>query len=173
MNAMPASAPEAETDYTEAALEDIRRQIHVERSVITEARARRDRVKAIAEKFPGARRISGSIAHGTATNRLPHADGSVVLDRRSYAELGPDGDGVGPNAHLAEIARFVMEAIRSEYPNGECKISKRAIVFSFNEPIDDEDLIVALTRASGRDRTDHRAPDCGPGGRGFESRRSP
>lgn len=72
------------------------------------------------------------------------------LDRRTYARLGPDGDGIGPSMIVGDIATVVWEGLREIYPTVTYEIGKRAIVFSFHEPIDDEDpsvdLIVGLTR---------------------------
>jgi hypothetical protein len=60
-----------------------------------DARERRRRVLKHAKSFPGIRGTfnSGSIAHGTANSDLD-ADCGVILDRRTYPDLGPDGDEV-------------------------------------------------------------------------------
>jgi hypothetical protein len=153
MSTVAARAPEPATDYAEQVLDEVRRKIQVEQRVIDEARERRDLVKDIVEAYHGVRRTynAGSIAHGTAKNPLPDADCGGVLDRRSYPQLGPDGGGEGPNQLIADVADFVMDEVREQYPDAECGITKRAIQITFNEPIDDEDpsidLIVALTRA--------------------------
>ena len=150
---MAARAPEPATDYAEKVLDEIRQKVQVEQRVIDEARERRNLVKDIVGNYPGVLRTydAGSIAHGTAKNPLPDADCGGVLDRRSYPELGPDGAGEGPNEIVSDVADFVIEKVREEYPDAECEITKRAIQISFDEPIDDEDpsvdLIVALTRA--------------------------
>jgi len=152
MNAFPARAPEPAADYAEATIEQVRQAIQVEDEVLKEARKRRNKVKELAERFAGVLRSydAGSIAHGTAKNPLPDADAGGVLDRRHYPDLGPDGGGLGPTSIVEQMAAFIYERLRSEYPRLSYEISKRAIVFSFNEPIDDEDpnvdLIVALTR---------------------------
>jgi Transposase IS66 family len=153
MSTMAARAPEPATDYAEQVLDEVRRKIQVEQRVIDEARERRDLVKDIVEAYHGVRRTynAGSIAHGTAKNPLPDADCGGVLDRRSYPQLGPDGGGEGPNQLIADVADFVMDEVRAQYPDAECEITKRAIQITFNEPIDKEDpsvdLIAALTRA--------------------------
>jgi hypothetical protein len=74
-------------------------QLAPEDTVIKEARERRDTSKAAGESFPGALRSynSGSLAHGTANcpvhqrDKGLDADCGVVLDRRAYPTLGPDG----------------------------------------------------------------------------------
>jgi len=47
------------------------------------------------------------------------ADCGVVLDRRIYPELGPDGDDLPPDAIVAEIAEFVLSGVLHEYPAGD------------------------------------------------------
>src|SRR5207247_30146 len=79
-------------------------------------------------------------------------DCGVVLDRRTYPELGPDGDDVPPDDIVDDVAEFVIAEVQEEYPDAEAKVSKRAIVITFNDPLEDEqdpsvDLIVALERA--------------------------
>lgn len=152
MNAVPARAPEPDTDYAETTVEHVRQAIQVEDEVLKEARKRRNKVKELAELFVGMLRSynAGSIAHGTAKNPLPDADAGGVLDRRHYPDLGPDGAGVGPTSIVEQVAAFIFERLRRDYPRLSYEISKRAIVFTFSEPIDDEDpkvdLIVALSR---------------------------
>jgi hypothetical protein len=152
MSAVPARAPDPGNDYAETTLEYVRQAIQVEDEVLKEARKRRNKVKELAELFAGVLRTydAGSIAHGTAKNPLPDADGGSVLDRRHHPNLGPDGGGHGPTSIVEQTAAFIYERLRSENPRLNYEISKRAIVFSFNDPIDDEDpkvdLIVALTR---------------------------
>jgi hypothetical protein len=152
MSALPARAPDPGTDYAEATIEHVRHAIQVEDEVLKEARKRRNKVKELAELFAGVLRTynAGSIAHGTAKNPLPDADAGSVLDRRHYPDLGPDWGGAGPARIVEHMAAFIFERLRRDYPRLSYEISKRAIVFTFNEPIDDEDpkvdLIVALTR---------------------------
>ena len=106
-------------------------------------------------KFHGAARVfnSGSVAHGTANDPVNDADCGVVLDRRSYPELGPDGDQVGPLAVVPDVEMLVAAAVKAKYPGATVTTTKRAIVIEFHQPIDDEDpsvdLIVGLTRAAG------------------------
>jgi len=143
-------------DYAGQVLTDVRRQIAVDDDVLSETKARRNLVKRHARSFEGALKTfdSGSVAHGTVNKPVSDADCGVVLDRRTYPELGPDGDGVPPNDILDEMAEHVIEGMREEYPKATYEVCKRAILIEFHEPIDDEqdpsvDLIVALTKAEG------------------------
>jgi hypothetical protein len=152
--AVPTTAGAVDTapDYAEQYIELVRGRIAADDDVLAAARRRRDRVRRLAERFAGALRSynSGSLAHGTVNDPVRDADCGIVLDRRSWPELGPDGDGAGPRDVVAQVAEFVLEKLREEWPAATCKISKRAIVFDFHEPIDDQDpsvdLIVGLTR---------------------------
>ena len=94
--------------------------------------------------------MSGSIAHRTA-NQDTDADCGVVLDRRSYSNLGPDGGGEAPNQVVEDVREFLRDRLKEEHPGIRFRVTKRAIKVSFDEPLDDEsdpsvDLIVALTR---------------------------
>jgi hypothetical protein len=146
-------------DYAGQVLNDVRRQIAVDDDVLSETKARRNLVKRHARTFPGALKTfdSGSVAHGTVNKPVSDADCGVVLDRRSYPELGPDGDDVPPNDILAEMAEHVIEGVHEDYPNATYEVCKRAILIEFHNPLGDEqdpsvDLIVALTRAEGDGR---------------------
>jgi hypothetical protein len=134
---------------------DIQRQIAPSDETLEAARSRRDEVLAVAGRFIGALRTytSGSIAHRTA-NDDTDADCGVVLDRRSYSKLGPDGEGGAPNDIVEEVRIFIREALKDKHPDISFRLTKRAIKVTFNEPLLDGsdpsvDLIVALTRAAG------------------------
>jgi hypothetical protein len=148
----PARASQNLTDYSVVHLDRVRATIAPEDRVLAEARARRNTVTTSARSFYGGLRTfnSGSLAHGNVNNPVSDADCGFVLDRRSYIELGPDGDGSGPNDIMLEVAEFVMPRVREVYPYAIYTLTKRAILINFHEPIDDEDpsvdLIVALTR---------------------------
>ena len=154
-----------DADYVGEILTDVRNQIAVDDDVLSETKARRNLVKRVARKFEGALKTfdSGSVAHGTVNKPVSDADCGVVLDRRTYPELGPDGDGKPPNDIVEEMAEFVLDGVLDEYPEAEQEVGKRSIVITFNEPIEDEssevedqdpsvDLIVALTKAEGGGR---------------------
>lgn len=159
-------APTAQNaDYVGEILNDVRNQIAVDDDVLSETKTRRNLVKRVARKFEGARKTfdSGSVAHGTVNKPVSDADCGVVLDRRTYPDLGPDGADEPPNDIVYQMAEFVIAGVLEEYPDAEQEVGKRSIVFTFNEPIEDEnaevedqdpsvDLIVALTRAEGEGR---------------------
>jgi hypothetical protein len=117
--------------------------------------SRRDDVLKAAIAFDGTARTynSGSIAHGTANFGLD-ADCGVVLDRRSWKELGPDGDSKGPSDAVESVRSLVRESLQESYPDVKTRLTKRSIKISFNDPLPNEldptvDLIVGLTRAEG------------------------
>lgn len=135
-------------------LSHVLRHLHPGDGVISAARARRDGVLAEAERFEGCLRIysSGSIAHRTA-NFDTDADCGIVLDRRIYPELGPDGEDVGPRQIVEEVRQLLREELAPKHPNIKFRVTKRAIKVAYHEPIAVErggdpnvDLIVALTR---------------------------
>lgn len=152
-------------DYVGEILTDVRKQIAVDDDVLSETKARRNLVKRVARRFEGALKTfdSGSVAHGTVNKPVSDADCGVVLDRRTYPELGPNGEDEPPNEIVEEMAEFVIEGVLEEYPSAEQDVGKRSIVITFNEPLEDEsaevedqdpsvDLIVALTKAEGDGR---------------------
>jgi hypothetical protein len=152
-------ASNSEPDYVEQILSDVRKQIAVVDDVLAATKERRNLVKRIARKFDGALKTfdSGSVAHGTTNKPISDGDCGVVLDRRHYPSLGPDGDNVPPDDIVRKMAAFVLLGVREEYPDATCKVGKRSIVISFHEPLDAEqdpsvDLIVALERANGKGR---------------------
>lgn len=146
------AASNSQPDYVEDVLDDVRSKIAADDDVLREARNRRNRVTREARKFRGALRSfnSGSVAHGTVNDPVKDADAGVVLDRRTYPELGPDGDGEGPDDIVADMAEFVYDGIREDYQRVTYEITKRAILFDFHDPMGNQDpsvdLIVALIR---------------------------
>ena len=137
---------------TASHLNDVHAELAPSDDTLAAARSRRDEVLAVARTFPGALRTynSGSIAHRTA-NHDTDADCGVVLDRRSYPSLGPDGDGEAPNEIVEEVREYLRERLKEDHPDIRFRVTKRAIKVSFNEPLDEGtdpsvDLIVALTR---------------------------
>ncbi len=158
-------ASSSDAGYVGKVLNEVRDQIAVDDDVLSETKARRNLVKRVARKFEGALKTfdSGSVAHGTVNKPVSDADCGVVLDRRTYPELGPDGDDEPPNDIVERMAEFVIEGVLEEYPAAEQEVGKRSIVITFNEPLEEEnaevedqdpsvDLIVALTKADGEGR---------------------
>lgn len=149
-----AGAPSPATNYTEQMLDDVLEQIRVDRAILNAARQRRNAITSAAARFDGALRVfsSGSVAHGTVIFEVEDADAGVVLDRRSYPELGPDGQGVGPRTIVEQMASFICEELTDDFAGLQYQMpGKRAIKFTFKDPIKRQDpyvdLIVALTRA--------------------------
>ncbi len=140
---------------TEEILQGILKDTSPSKEILELVRERRDKVLRLAERYPGALRTytSGSMAHRTA-NGDTDADGGVVLDRRSYPDLGPDGDGKSPNEIVEDVRGFLRTELKEDHPNIAFYVSKRAIRVTFHEPLPDGtdptvDLIVALTRKAG------------------------
>ncbi|MHB8085396.1 MAG: hypothetical protein ACYDHZ_06200 [Dehalococcoidia bacterium] len=136
-------------------LVDIQKKIAPSDKTLETVRSRRDEVMSIAGRYAGALRtyMAGSIAHRTA-NDDTDADCGVVLDRRTYHELGPDGEGGPPNEIVNDVRSFIREELKEKHPDIAFRLTKRAIKITFNEPLlngsdPSVDLIVALTRADG------------------------
>jgi len=134
-------------------LEGVRSQIAPDDSVLKAARERLADVREASEEFEGALRSfrSGSVAHLTANDPVHDADGGIVLDRRNYSELGPDGDDVGPVEIVHRVRDFIKPLVKKSHPNARFDLSKRGICIGFGEPVAEDqdpsvDLIVALTR---------------------------
>jgi len=70
-------------DYASQILADVRAQIAVDDEILSETKARRNLVKRVARRFPGALKTfdSGSVAHGTVNRLVADADCGVVLCR--------------------------------------------------------------------------------------------
>jgi hypothetical protein len=136
-------------------LDDILRTIAPSDETLDAVRNRRDEVLGVVAPYPGALRTyaSGSVAHRTA-NDDTDADGGVVLDRRSYPELGPDGGNEGPTDIVEDMRAYLRDALKEAHPRIAFRLSKRAIRVTYKEPLADGtdptvDLIVALTRKDG------------------------
>jgi hypothetical protein len=134
-------------------LNQIRGDIAADDVALDEARERRDCVLDIADQFPGALRTyrSGSLAAGLMNRPVTDGDGGVVLDRRIYPELGPDGDGDGPYEIVEDMHDFLGPRVREYYEDATVHRMKRGLKVYFHEPIDEEqdptvDLVIALNR---------------------------
>jgi len=138
--------------HTAVVLDDVRTQVAPSEETLAVARERRRAVLDAAKTYPGFLRsyMSGSIAHGTA-NGDTDADCGIVLDRRSYPKLGPDGEGDGPSDTVESVRGHLREALCEDHEDLSFRVTKRAIMVKFNDPIAEDvdphvDLIVALNR---------------------------
>jgi hypothetical protein len=133
-------------------LSSIRLKIDADDGPLKEARARLQLVRDIAEDFPGALRtyVSGSLAHHTMNKPVTDGDGGLVLDRRYYPQLGPEGGGETPTEAAEQLCALLGPAVREIYPKARCGTSKRGPKLWFGAPIDGQDptvdLVLALTR---------------------------
>jgi hypothetical protein len=144
---------------TQDLLNEVRAQLAPSDEALDEARKRRAIVTDAALGFPGSLRAfnSGSLAHKTANCPIHHrdrgldADCGVVLDRRRYPQLGPDGSNLGPNEIVQLMLSDITGKVRVEYPQARLKVTKRAILIEPRSPLSTGedptvDLIVALDR---------------------------
>jgi hypothetical protein len=141
--------------YTATILDEVRARVAPDDDTLKAAKGRRDDALGYASVFNGVTRtyVSGSIAHGTANSGLD-ADGGIVLDRRTWKTLGPDGDEVGPSEVVEEVRQLARTSLKETYPEITTRLTKRAIVFTFHEELPNGldpsvDLIVGLQRADG------------------------
>ncbi|MGH3947583.1 MAG: hypothetical protein ACRDSE_00430 [Pseudonocardiaceae bacterium] len=141
--------------HTAEFLSAVRAQIDADDVPLKEARGRLHLVCDLAEDFPGALRSysSGSLAQHTMNRPVTDGDGGVVLDRRCYPKLGPEGGGETPTEVTEDLCALLGPAVRKTYPKARCGTSKRGPKLWFNAPVDGQDptvdLVVALTRRDG------------------------
>jgi hypothetical protein len=140
---------------TDDILNKVRDQIDAHPEPLAEARERLVVVRAAAEGFTGALRTcaSGSLAQNTFIHPVGDGDGGLVLDRRAYPNMGPDGGGETPTTTTDQLCALLGPAVRETYPNARCGRSKRGPKISFGEPVDGQDptvdLVLAMTRRKG------------------------
>jgi hypothetical protein len=140
---------------TEDILNEIRSRIDAHPEPLAEARARLALVRAKAIAFPGALRTyaSGSLPQQTFIHPVGDGDGGLVLNRRVYPELGPEGGGETPKEITKKLCAQLGPDVREVYPKARCGTSKRGPKIFFGEPVDGQDptvdMVVALTRREG------------------------
>src|SRR5690242_16114538 len=79
--------------HTAELLSAVQAQIDAEDVPLKEARVRLQLVRDLSKGFTGSLRsyASGSLAHHTMNEPVTDGDGGLVLDRRCYPKLGPEG----------------------------------------------------------------------------------
>lgn len=134
-------------------LETVLDQVQTQKHAMQIARARRDEVRSAGKKLPGVLEsyISGSLATNLMIRPVTDGDCGIVLDRRSYPDLGPEGGGVGPLDVVETVVTLIKHELRTRYPHLEAKAMKRGVLVTFNEPLDEDqdptvDLVIALNR---------------------------
>ncbi len=113
---------------TASILNDVHAQLAPSSETLSAARTRRNEVLDEARHYSGTLRtyVSGSIAHRTA-NRDADADCGVVLDRRSYPEMSPDGESEGPNQIVEDVREFVRGGLKVNHSDMRFRVTKRSI----------------------------------------------
>lgn len=136
-------------------LAEVRQQIDAEPKPLAEARERRALVRQAATGYYGSLRTyaSGSLAVHTMNHPVTDGDGGLVLDRRYYPRLGPEGDDEAPGEVVDDLCGFIGPIVRREYPKARIFTSKRGPKVMFGAAVNDQDptvdLVVALTRRQG------------------------
>jgi hypothetical protein len=112
---------------TSKLLDQVRSQLGPSEEALGEARRRRHITKDAAPASPAPRVFnSGSLAHATANCPVHHrdqgldADCGVVLDRRRFPSLGPDGSSEGPDAIVDDIVNLedqINRAVLKQLPD--------------------------------------------------------
>jgi hypothetical protein len=142
--------------HTTNLLDHVRGRIAAQDLVLGETRTRLQLVRDTAIAFPGALRTygGGSLAQHTVNHPVTDGDGGLVLDRRHYPELGPDGGGETPTEIAEQVCELLGPAVREVYPKARCGTSKRGPKVWFGQPLEEQDptidLVVALTRRVGK-----------------------
>lgn len=136
-------------------LNEVRAAIAASDTVLTEARTRLHLVRDIADTFPGALRTyaSGSLPQFTVNHPVSDGDGGLVLNRRCYPELGPEGGGEAPQQVVLDLCALLGPNVCETYRAASCGKSKRGPKLRFADLLEDQDptvdLVVALTRREG------------------------
>jgi hypothetical protein len=88
-------------------LEDVEKQISADDTALKESRNRRRETLRICRTFGGVLGTFGSglVAMGVDNDPVEDADGGLILDRRQYPKLGPDGGGETPLQVVADRRR--------------------------------------------------------------------
>lgn len=134
-------------------LEDVEKKVNADDEELKEARLRRRETLRICREFGGVlgTYVSGSVAMGVAVNPVVDADGGMILDRRSYPDLGPDGGGATPSEVVAQLHNFVGPKIRETWPKATVHNMKRGVTVRMHAPMPSGadpfvDVVVAMNR---------------------------
>ncbi len=134
-------------------LEDVEKKVNADDEELKEARHRRRETLHICGDFGGVldTYVSGSVAMGVAVDPVVDADGGLILDRRSYPDLGPDGGGATPSEVVAQLHGFVGPKIREIWPKATVHDMKRGITVRMHAPMWSGadpfvDVVVAMNR---------------------------
>jgi hypothetical protein len=134
-------------------LDDVEKQISADDAALDEARRRRREVLRICGSFGGVlgTYASGSLAMGVVNDPVEDADGGMILDRRLYPDLGPDGGGETPSEIVSGLHDFVGPAIRETWPKATVHDMKRGLTVRMHAPLWTSadpyvDVVVAMNR---------------------------
>jgi hypothetical protein len=134
-------------------LRDAQKQTQADDPVLIEARKRRNATLTAACRHSGVIETyyCGSVACALAIHPVLDADGGIILDRRRYPTLGPDGDDEAPTLVVADLQAVIGPELRRTWPNAVVKTMKRGLRIFFNDPLADGqdpyvDLVVAMKR---------------------------
>lgn len=134
-------------------LEDVEKTIAAEDAALEEARRRRRVVLDAGGGLGGVlgTYASGSVAMGVVNDPVEDADGGIILDRRQYPDLGPDGGGGTPGDIVAELHDLVGPIIRETWSKATVHDMKRGITVRMLAPLPSGadpyvDMVVAMNR---------------------------
>lgn len=137
-------------------LDQLRKGIAADAGSLSAAKERQDAVFSAAETFEGSLRTyrSGSVATRFTNHPVSDADGGVVMDRRSFPALGPEGDGELPAQLVEDLRSCIRPILKEVYPDVVIKLMKRGLLIEFHEPLasgEDPtvDLVLALNMVEG------------------------
>jgi len=110
----PPNGEESMTAYDQ--LDQLRKDIAANPDSQAEAKARQKAVFA-ADTFSGSLRTykSGSVAIRFTNHPVSDAGGGVVMDRRSFPALGPEGDGELPAALVEDLRDCIRPILKEAY----------------------------------------------------------
>ena len=137
-------------------LDQLRKNIAADPDSLSAAKTRQNDVFSAAITFPGSLRTyrSGSVATRFTNHPVSDADGGLVMDRRSFPALGPEGQGELPATLVEDLRDCIRPILKADYPDVVIKLMKRGLLIEFNEPLasgEDPtvDLVLGLNRVEG------------------------